>query len=212
LEINTLFNERFGLELTLFQTNGEISRLKLSNNKRHLFSSDEILFLEKNFNEYHFPELTKLFNKKFGLAASEDSVKKICHHHNLSNAAKGKEAAAIGSTAIYNKSVYVKIRSRKKGEPILKKEESWRKKHFLIWENAHGPIPEGHVIIFADNNKLNVSLDNLILVSKQEQMIMNIFGLIFSDPELTKTGLLVARLKLLASKSARELKEKEVTA
>jgi hypothetical protein len=42
--------------------------------------------------------------------------------------------------------------------------------------------------------------------------ILNQHDLISSNPELTKTGLLIARLKLLTNKRLRELKEKGVKA
>jgi hypothetical protein len=85
--------------------------------------------------------------------------------------------------------------------------KNWKAKHQVIWEDAHGPVPKGHIIIFADGNKLNFDLNNLLLVSRNEVAIINHEGLISSDPDLTKTGLLVARLKLLTNKRVRELKE-----
>lgn len=41
-------------------------------------------------------------------------------------------------------------------------------KHRWVWEQANGPIPEGSNITFRDGNRLNCSLDNLELVSRQE--------------------------------------------
>lgn len=41
-------------------------------------------------------------------------------------------------------------------------------KHRWVWQHAHGPIPAGHIIMFRDGNRLNCSLDNLELVSRQE--------------------------------------------
>ena len=48
--------------------------------------------------------------------------------------------------------------------------------------------------MFADKNKLNLDIDNLILVSKSEDLIMNTNKLIFQDQELTKTGHLIAKV------------------
>lgn len=74
--------------------------------------------------------------------------------------------------------------------------KTWKSKHILIWEAAHGPVPEGHVIIFADSNKLNISLDNLLLVSRRELVVLNKRGLIANDIELTKTGIVLADVYL----------------
>jgi hypothetical protein len=88
----------------------------------------------------------------------------------------------------------------------------WKYKHNIIWEKAHGPIPKDCKILFADGNKLNFSLNNLLLVSNAELGMMNKLHIISSDPELTKTGLQLAKLRLLVGKHERELKEKGVTA
>lgn len=46
-------------------------------------------------------------------------------------------------------------------------------KHRLIWEKAHGKIPPGHIIIFKDGNSQNLSLDNLQMISREENMLRN---------------------------------------
>lgn len=48
--------------------------------------------------------------------------------------------------------------------------KTWKLKHRVIWEEAHGPIPEGHNIQFKDGNSLNVQLDNLYMISKADQL------------------------------------------
>lgn len=70
----------------------------------------------------------------------------------------------------------------------------WRHKHRLVWEQAHGPIPDGYVIIFKDKNKENIDLDNLAMVEQGELSVLNKRGLITSDPELTETGILLAKV------------------
>lgn len=52
----------------------------------------------------------------------------------------------------------------------------------------------GHKVIFADRNKRNFDLDNLILVTDSEALIMNTNKLIYEDAELTKTGSLIAKV------------------
>lgn len=46
----------------------------------------------------------------------------------------------------------------------------WRYKHHLIWEEHNGPIPKGYNIQFKDKNPLNVTLDNLYIISRSDQM------------------------------------------
>lgn len=70
--------------------------------------------------------------------------------------------------------------------------KKWRMKHVVIWEAANGPVPKNHVIIFGDMNKQNLTIDNLILISRQSLVRMNQNGLIKNDIELTKTGIVIA--------------------
>jgi len=71
---------------------------------------------------------------------------------------------------------------------------NWKAKHKILWEKENGPIPEGHVLVFADQNKLNVDLDNIILVSKRELFYMNQNKLVSDKAELTKTGHTLAKV------------------
>lgn len=45
--------------------------------------------------------------------------------------------------------------------------------HAYLWEQAHGPIPPGHVVRFRDGNPNHLDLDNLDLVSRAEHMARN---------------------------------------
>jgi hypothetical protein len=49
----------------------------------------------------------------------------------------------------------------------------WKAVHAIVWEQAHGRIPEGHIVVFKDGNRLNVCLDNLELLSRAENMRRN---------------------------------------
>lgn len=75
-----------------------------------------------------------------------------------------------------------------------KKQHNWKQKHRLIWEEANGPIPKSHKVIFADGDRTNIQLNNLILVSNSEMLIMNRRSLIFEDQEITKTGSVIAKV------------------
>jgi hypothetical protein len=72
----------------------------------------------------------------------------------------------------------------------------WISSHYLVWERAHGPISEGYVIVFGDGNKHNFDLDNLILVSKSEHVVMNCYRLRGTSAELTRVGKTIAELKM----------------
>ncbi|MBI9013608.1 MAG: HNH endonuclease [Clostridiales bacterium] len=72
------------------------------------------------------------------------------------------------------------------------KQKNWKGKHIIIWEKYNGPLPKDHVIIFGDKDKSNLDIDNLLLVSRKQLLIMNRNKLIQDDTELTKTGMIIA--------------------
>lgn len=72
-----------------------------------------------------------------------------------------KNHREIGSERV-NKDGYIEV---KVAEP-----NKWKAKHRVIWEEANGPVEKGYNVQFKDGNRLNVSLDNLYLISRQRQM------------------------------------------
>lgn len=74
-------------------------------------------------------------------------------------------------------------------------EQKWRLKQILVYEAAFGPVPKGHKIMFADGNRQNLSLDNLLLVTQGEIATMTHYGLISDMAEITKANL--ARIRLM---------------
>lgn len=75
-----------------------------------------------------------------------------------------------------------------------KNQKNWQYKHILLWEKHNGPVPLGHVLLFADGNKRNVCLENLMLITKKQMVRLNQLGLIKNDAELTRTGIVIADL------------------
>lgn len=49
----------------------------------------------------------------------------------------------------------------------------WELYQRVVWELAHGPIPEDHIVTFIDENSLNTNLDNLELITRSENMLRN---------------------------------------
>ena len=98
---------------------------------------------------------------------------------------KPKNYRPIGSERI-TKDGYIEV---KVADP-----NKWETKNKIIYKQYFGDIPEGHKIIYADGNKLNNDINNLILVSDNEELIMNRHKLRTENIELTKTGYLIAKV------------------
>jgi hypothetical protein len=84
--------------------------------------------------------------------------------------------------------------------------KEWKIKHVLVWEKKNGKVPKGSAVIFADGDKTNCRLNNLLLVSRRELAMMNHLGLIYGRADFTKTGKLIADVKLAVSDRRRKSK------
>lgn len=83
----------------------------------------------------------------------------------------------------------------------------YRLKHRVLWEQAHGPIPRSHAIVFLDQNPLNCVLENLRLVSRAELARLNQNHLFVRDAELNKAACLVAKVITAAGRAKKQKKE-----
>lgn len=72
--------------------------------------------------------------------------------------------------------------------------QTWGMMHLMNWEEAHGPIPDGMMIIFADGNKDNYDLSNLRMVDKGTNGVLNKMSLRSEDGTLTDTGIALAQI------------------
>jgi len=70
----------------------------------------------------------------------------------------------------------------------------WAFKHRLLWEEAHGPVPEDMVVTFLDGNKMHCTLDNLAVVTKSVHCRLNKCGLRGDTPELGRVAVLTAEI------------------
>lgn len=166
-EIQELMKNKFNLEFTMNQIKGAICRYKLNTGFTGRFQKGDIPFNKGKS------------QKDYMSAESIEKTKKTRFK-------KGQSPInwrPVGSERI-TKDGYTEI---KIAEPNV-----WELKHKVLWEREHGSIPPKHVVIFADGNKENLDINNLMLISREKLLIMNTNELIKKDAELTKTGALIA--------------------
>lgn len=89
-----------------------------------------------------------------------------------------------------------------------KKNVNWKQKQRLIWEQEHGPVPEGMFVTFLDGNRENFDLSNLALITRAEHARLNQSGLRSEDPEITAAALQVAKLTTKIGQLQRDSKKK----
>ncbi|WP_339294362.1 HNH endonuclease signature motif containing protein [Paenibacillus sp. FSL W7-1279] len=182
-----------------------------------LLTTEQAEFVIRNVKGLSNLQLTNIVNETFKITLTIRQMKTWKKNHGLSSGLRGSEGKSPpnkGTKGLYN--VGGNRTSFKKGQRSLNYKpigteridrdgytlikvsdegpwhKRWRHKHKVVWEEKYGPIPKGHVILFADQNKRNIDLDNLILIKQSQLSVLNRKGLLHNDAELTKTGIIMA--------------------
>lgn len=85
--------------------------------------------------------------------------------------------------------------------------KNYRAVHLILWESVNGPLPPGHAVIFIDGNKQNITLDNLLLVTRAELMQRNTRHRL--PPELNAVIQLRGVLNRIINKKKRDTDEEQ---
>jgi len=186
------------------------------------FTEEQKHFIYENYKGIGNKELTEMFNRKFGTSLDKQ-IKNFKKNHNLDSGLTGRyEKGNVPYNKGKKWDEYMTKEAQEKSKRTTFKKENiphnyrpvgserinadgyievkiadpnkWEMKHRVIYEEYYGTIPKGYNVMFADGNKLNLEIDNLILVSKSEDLIMNKNKLFYQNKELTKTGHLIAKI------------------
>lgn len=190
----------------------------------HKWSEEEIEFIRKIYPYHENKEISKMVKEKFGFDVSATNLLNVRNKYKIPKKAipnsgcyrkgdvpwnKGKGMSdetrekvkktwfkksntpinhrPVGSTRIDNKDGYKLI---KIAEP-----NKWALYHRYLYEKTHGvKLKKNEAVIFADGDKSNFDIDNLVKVSRANLLYLNNNDLIFDDPELTKTGVNVSKV------------------
>jgi hypothetical protein len=176
-------------------------------------------------------KMAELLNKEFGTDYTRSQLKSYYGNHKLNSgtdgrfekghvpANKGKKGYhAPGCEKSWFKNGHISMNHRpvgseridnKNGYTLIKIAEpnTWVLKHKYIWEAANGPVPDGYVLTFLDGDKRNISLENLELITMAESLEINRSGLRCGNTELTKIGILIAKIKIAGKKKKKAGKD-----
>lgn len=84
--------------------------------------------------------------------------------------------------------------------------ERWQFTQRIIWEEANGPVPEGKMVEFADGDKNNLNLENLILTDRAEHLELVRIQSERKNADITKSQLSLAKLNIATRKAKRAVK------
>ena len=182
------------------------------------YTDDIIDFLREIAPGKTYKEIVEIFNKKYDLDMTVDKLSSLLSRKKINTGTLGQfkkgfipwnkgKKGYMGTNRTSFKKGNIPFnwkpvgseRVDKHGYTLVKIAEpkKWALKHRVVWEQHNKKkIPKGSVIIFADGNKNSLSIDNLLCVTREELKVLNRCRLISSVPELTKTGLNIAKIKI----------------
>lgn len=192
-------------------------------NKRHSWTKEEIDFVKEVYPYYSNADISEMIFEKFGWRPSRHKLYHIKRNYkipdkvipNSSHFKKGFTPWNKGKPMSEDVREKVSKTWFKKGQrslthrPVGSKRvtvdgytqikvadpDVWELYHRVVWEKAHGEkLKEDEVIIFADGNKSNFEIDNLVKISRFSLLYLNRNNMIFEDKDLTKAGVAVSKL------------------
>ena len=85
--------------------------------------------------------------------------------------------------------------------------EKWEFVHLAVWKEHNGPIPEGCIITFADGDKDNCDISNLILETRAQHGVKNRWNIHGYDAESEKIANQIVDLKMGIAKAKKKNKK-----
>lgn len=200
----------------------------------HFWTEEEAEFIREIYPYYPNKVVAKMVKEKFGTETSANNLTNVKNKYgipdkvipNPGNYKKGQVPWNKGKGMSDETKEKVKNTWFKKGQmpknhqPIgttritsdgykeikVKEPDVWQLYNRYIYEKEHGVKLEAKdIIIFADGNRENFDIDNLVKVSRANLLYLNRHNLIFDNTDLTKTGVAVSKVV----EKANGLKRKE---
>lgn len=101
-------------------------------------------------------------------------------------------------TEVWSTDGYLK---RKVADDDVPSRFNWRFVHVLVWEEHHGPVPDGHVVTFRDGDRSNFSIENLECIPRSDLGQRNVMWNRYPRP--------VAEVMHLRGQLRRRIREKQ---
>lgn len=197
----------------------------------HRYTQEQKQFIINNNYGKYAKELAKMFNLKFGANITAKEIKYFRQNHRLNSGLTGqfekghktwnkglKGYMGANETSFKKGNVphnHRPIGSERKtidGFWEIKVDEpnKWMLKHRWVWEQSNGKIPKGYVLVFLDGNRDNISLKNLKLISRQENLVMNNNKLRYENAEVTNVANTLAKFIIKTTQRKKTKNEKRL--
>jgi len=197
----------------------------MSRAKPHTYSQEQISYLKDNKTDAR-QLLTDKFNEKFGTDLTRTAISGYCKRKGFLTGRDGtfikgeqpwntgtKGVCKGSSTSFKKGSIPCNVKPlghericSKDGIILIKVAEPnphtgantrYRAKHLVVWESVNGPIPDGMVVRFINNDdKTNIDIENLEMVTKSVNLRMNKMNYTNLPGEIKPTAKLHAQLEV----------------
>ncbi|XCH78875.1 MAG: HNH endonuclease signature motif containing protein [Candidatus Dehalobacter alkaniphilus] len=181
------------------------------------FTDEVVEFISEN-RHLTRGETALLVNERFDLNINKEAIQNARHRYGIRSglkkgifqkghvpANKGKKGKTIGRMAetqfkkgqpIWNHRPIGSEQVRADGYIWVKIAEpnKWKEKHRILWESVNGSIPKGNKIVFIDQDRKNVAIENLMLVTDGTVAVINKHRLLKGDKDLNKSVLLMTEV------------------
>lgn len=216
------FNEVFGTSYKTTAFHYHTKRLGLQKHIEHKYTSDQDAFLRDNSSKMTRKELVDSFNKRYGTSIKENAIVQRCFLRGWKAGSDGKFKVG-GVPWIKSKGgreEYVaKLKggnstSFKKGhtsnftfptgtiriwsdEPMIKTDDGWKVWLRHLWEQEHGEIPDGYVVISVDGDRDTKDVSKLRMISNRTLTTLMSNNWVGEGEAIVDTGIVWCTLREL---------------
>ena len=164
---------------------------------RNKYPKDFEDFVRENINKYTKEDFLILLENKFKIEVSKNALKCFLRKHNIEaryidfkeNMVRSTAKHKIGAERMTKDGILIKV-----AQPNV-----WRRKSRVMYEKYHNcKLKNDDYIVFLNGNRNDFSKENLYKSTNREKCYVHNWGTFSKNPELTKTGILSARLVIKA--------------
>lgn len=157
------------------------------------YSAEELAFIERNKNlpraELHF-EFVTTFDR---FDVTKHAIQQLCNY-------RGWHMDELGWATSYQKRTEGARRETTWARGYVgvydPRGKKYIRKHRIVWEQKHGPIPDGMVLMCRSKDRANCDPSNWAMVDRRMTNPMAIRGFDVASPDLQETILAVAKIEL----------------
>lgn len=169
------------------------------------FTPEQEQWLRDNFRSAQsYQELAERFNAEFKTKRTRSQLLDKCFKQlkmsGMPNSgrygAKPKEQLPVGTIRKSQKATFVKILEVPKNACLTGYSRPWWIPYQeKIYTDAYGPIPDGYMVCFLDNNPGNFNLNNLYPITRAIAVRLANNGWWSKNPEITLTAIKLLELR-----------------